>query len=68
VSYKGRWYFSQSGTDLGNDNLLDALPGEQVRQRKYPKAPEDLSVWRETKTIWTVAEKPGNRVLFGVAL
>jgi hypothetical protein len=68
VSYKGHWYFSQSGTDLGNDNLLDALPGEQVRRRSYPKGPEDLSVWRETKTIWTVAEKPGNRVLFGVAL
>ncbi|WP_157529927.1 hypothetical protein [Microtetraspora niveoalba] len=68
VSYKGRWYFSQSGLTGANDRLLTALPGEAVRERKYPKGPEDLTVWRGKGTVWTVAEKPGGRVIVGVPL
>ncbi|MCC5580503.1 hypothetical protein IMZ11_33275 [Microtetraspora sp. AC03309] len=68
VSYKGRWYFSQSGGTGANDRLLTALPGQVVQERKYPKGPEDLTVWRGKNTVWTVAEKPRGRVIFGVPL
>ncbi|GLX01592.1 hypothetical protein [Microtetraspora sp. NBRC 16547] len=68
VSYKGRWYFSQSGGTGPNDRLLTALPGQPVEERNYPKGPEDLTVWRGKSTVWTIAEKPGGRVILGVPL
>ncbi|WP_433422721.1 hypothetical protein ACQP1V_13715 [Microtetraspora malaysiensis] len=68
ASYKGRWYFSQSGLAGANDRLLTTAPGEAVRERMYPKGPEDLTVWRGKSTVWTIAEKPGGRVILGVPL
>jgi hypothetical protein len=68
VSYDERWYLSQSRGSTAKGSLL-AGPAKDLAIRPYPVGPEDLTVHRATKTIWTVTEFFGHgRALFGVPL
>ncbi|GAA5066666.1 hypothetical protein GCM10023259_060300 [Thermocatellispora tengchongensis] len=68
LSHEGTWYFSQTAGARGNGTLIVTRPGEKVTARPYPVGPEDLTCWREKKTVWSVAEFPGRRALFAVPL
>jgi hypothetical protein len=68
VSFDGRWYLSQSRGSTAKGSLL-AGPAKDLAIRPYPVGPEDLTVHRAAKTIWTVTEFHGHgRALFGVPL
>ncbi|MEV4745696.1 hypothetical protein AB0K21_04910 [Streptosporangium sp. NPDC049248] len=66
LSYNGTWYLSQTAGAAGNGTLV--LVGDTVRRRPYPVGPEDLTCVRDKKTLWSVTEFVGRRVVYGVPL
>ncbi|ROO89037.1 hypothetical protein EDD29_6724 [Actinocorallia herbida] len=66
--HKGRWYLSQAGTGAVRGKLLEAEPGAVPEVRDYPFGPEDLTVWREKKQLWSLTEFPRRRAIYGVPL
>ncbi len=68
VTQDGTWYLSQAGTGAIRGNLLVGGTGETPAVRPYPFGPEDLTVWREKKQLWSVTEFPRRRALFAVPL
>ncbi|GAA3241497.1 hypothetical protein [Actinocorallia longicatena] len=68
VTFDGRWYLSQSRGTSANATLLTGKP-EALTGRAFPVGPEDLTVWRERKMLWSVTEfDRRRRAVFGVPL
>ncbi|GAB3675796.1 hypothetical protein GCM10027589_45920 [Actinocorallia lasiicapitis] len=68
VTSGGKWYFSQSRGSSARATLL-AGKRDALTARPYPVGPEDLTVWRERRTLWSVTEFERNgRMIFGVPL
>ncbi|GAA2901362.1 hypothetical protein GCM10010517_67170 [Streptosporangium fragile] len=65
LSHRGTWYLSQAAGAARNGTLV--VVGDTVRRRPYPVGPEDLTV-RDGKTLWSVTEFAGRRVIYGVPL
>ena len=66
LSYNGTWYLSQGGGSTKNGTLVVA--GDTIKKRSYPVGPEDLTCVRDKKTLWSVTEFAGRRVVYGVPL
>ncbi|MFF5262811.1 hypothetical protein ACFY4C_28090 [Actinomadura viridis] len=80
VRFEGRWYLSRSRGETTAGTLyktdLVTAPTGDLRigvERPLSIGPEDLSHWpggTETapslSTLWTVAEHPGKRMVYGV--
>jgi hypothetical protein len=67
-SHDGTWYLSQAADAHTNGSLVVVSPQGRVTTRKFPVGPEDLTFWREKKTLWSLTEFRGKRLLFAVAL
>ncbi|GAB2866185.1 hypothetical protein GCM10022221_78270 [Actinocorallia aurea] len=68
VSHEGRWYLSQAGTGAVRGRLIEAEPGDAPEVRDYAFGPEDLTVWRDKRQLWSITEFPRRRALYGVPL
>lgn len=68
LTFEDRWYLSQAGTGAVRGKLLTGDDGKPMNVRSFPFGPEDLTVWREKKTLWSVTEFPGRRAIYGVPL
>jgi hypothetical protein len=66
LSYNGTWYLSQAGGSTKNGTLV--VVGDTIKKRPYPVGPEDLTCVRDKKTLWSVTEFAGRRVVYGVPL
>ncbi|MDP9841649.1 hypothetical protein [Streptosporangium lutulentum] len=66
LSYNGTWYLSQGAGSTKNGTLV--VVGDTVKKRPYPVGPEDLTCVRDKKTVWSVSEFAGRRVVYGVPL
>ncbi|MER5420152.1 hypothetical protein [Streptosporangium roseum] len=66
LSHDGTWYLSQAAGASRNGSLI--VVGDTVRKRPYPVGPEDLTCVRDKKTLWSVTEFAGRRVIYGVPL
>ncbi|MET8333385.1 hypothetical protein [Streptosporangium canum] len=66
LSHDGTWYLSQAAGATRNGSLI--VVGDTVRKRPYPVGPEDLTCVRDKKTLWSVTEFAGRRVIYGVPL
>ncbi|MEU8201134.1 hypothetical protein [Streptosporangium sp. NPDC049046] len=66
LSYEGVWYLSQAAGSTRNGTLI--VVGDTVRKRPYPVGPEDLTCVRGKRTLWSVSEFVGRRVVYGVPL
>ncbi|GAA2361814.1 hypothetical protein GCM10010404_14500 [Nonomuraea africana] len=65
VSYRGKWYLSQT-VDARSNGRLVVDSGGQVAVRPFPVGPEDLTV--SDRRLWSVTEFRNRRVIFGVDL
>ncbi|MEO3784811.1 hypothetical protein ABGB12_15845 [Actinocorallia sp. B10E7] len=68
VSHRDTWYLSQAGTGAVRGNLLVGPAGAAPEKRAYPFGPEDLTVWRARRQLWSITEFPRRRALFAVPL
>ncbi|WP_371784862.1 hypothetical protein [Streptosporangium subroseum] len=66
LSHNGTWYLSQAGGSTKNGTLV--VVGDTIKKRPYPVGPEDLTCVRDKKTLWSVTEFAGRRVVYGVPL
>ncbi|MFA1545057.1 hypothetical protein [Actinomadura chokoriensis] len=68
VRTHGRWWFTQShGTKRGKllTTHRTSSGWAKVERRTISHGPEDLSCYRGQRRVWTVAEHPGRRALWG---
>lgn len=64
---RGTWYVTRSRGPWGLGSLYVGRPGSWRRYRwALPMGPEDISFWPSTNTLWSVAEWPGRRWVFGI--
>lgn len=68
LSHQGRWYLSQARDSRTRGSLLVVDAAGKVTKRDFPVGPEDLSCWRQRKTLWSVTEFRGRRAVFAVPL
>ncbi|WP_406313666.1 hypothetical protein OHA77_35555 [Streptosporangium sp. NBC_01639] len=66
LSHDGTWYLSQAAGATRNGTLI--VVGDKIVKRPYPVGPEDLTCVRDKKTLWSVTEFAGRRVVYGVPL
>lgn len=67
-SHDGRWYLSQARDSRSRGSLVVVDKAGKVTTRDFPVGPEDLSCWREKKTLWSVTEFRNKRAVFAVRL
>ncbi|MEV5413242.1 hypothetical protein AB0K60_30970 [Thermopolyspora sp. NPDC052614] len=67
-SHEGRWYLSQARDGRTRGSLVVVDTAGKVTTRDFPVGPEDLTCWREKKTLWSVTEFRGRRAVFAVGL
>ncbi|MGW3347413.1 hypothetical protein ACWDA3_29295 [Nonomuraea rubra] len=65
MTYRGKWYLSQSAGSTANGKLL-VYEGGELETRPFPIGPEDLTV--QDGKLWSVSEFRGKRTVFGVSL
>ncbi|MGV9775146.1 hypothetical protein [Streptosporangium sp. NPDC003464] len=66
LSHEGTWYLSQAAGASKNGALI--VVGDTLAKRPYPVGPEDLTCVRDSRTLWSVTEFAGRRVIYGVPL
>ncbi|MFD0851138.1 hypothetical protein ACFQ07_02830, partial [Actinomadura adrarensis] len=66
----GTWWFTRNeSAGKRPGELLEAEWSngfKRVQRRSISYGPEDLSCWRSQRRMWTVAEQPGRRAVYGL--
>ncbi|MCD0448570.1 hypothetical protein LO762_05075 [Actinocorallia sp. API 0066] len=68
VSHEGRWYLSRTGPGHTRGTLIETAVGDAPEVREFPHAPEDVTLWRARRQLWSLTGGPRRRALFAVPL